>query len=244
MTARSEGASRFIERGANASKELFNGLAGDLRPATSDRFRFSRGLLETIYKYITLRPTIPTEELLSVLPAAGEMQIDLHYEFSWWNIDANSLAALTALALSTKAEQIFEFGTYTGVATRQLATSCPTATIHSIDFPIDAAAHFTPGQAFHGTPEAERITQLYGDSSSFDFAPFYNQMDLVFVDAGHEYGDVSIDSANALKMVKSTGIVVWDDYTSWTGVRRCINELQKELPIVHLAGTRLAFLAR
>lgn len=37
---------------------------------------------------------------------------------------------------------------------------------------------------------------------------------------------------------RSPVTVVWDDYTTWTGVNRCVNELSATLPIVHIAGTR------
>jgi predicted O-methyltransferase YrrM len=114
----------------------------------------------------------------------------------------------------------------------------------TIDLPPSNDAHFVPGELIRQSTARDRVQQVYGDSKTFDFSPYRGAMDLVFVDAGHEYPDVCADSENALGMVKPDGVVVWDDYTSWTGVRRCVNELASDLPIVHVAGTRLAVLRR
>lgn len=215
-----------------------------MHPRTSHRFQFTRGLARANYDYITLRPTVPTVELLNFVPEAAELDLQVRYGFSWWNIDANSLAVLTTLAVARDAKSIFEFGTYKGVTTRQLAESCASAEVVTLDFPPSPDAHFVPGEAFRNTAASERISQQYGDAKSFDFSPYLGRMDLVFVDAGHEYQDVRTDTENALLLARPGALVVWDDYTSWTGVRRCINELSRDLPIVHIAGTRLAVLRR
>ncbi len=43
------------------------------------------------------------------------------------------------------------------------------------------------GSLFAGQEAAARITQLLGDSLSFDFSPWFNSIDLVLIDGGHEY---------------------------------------------------------
>jgi hypothetical protein len=41
-------------------------------------------------------------------------------------------------------------------------------------------------------------------------------------------------------MVKPGGIVLWHDYAHWNrGVFRALNELARELPLVHIAETSL-----
>ena len=226
----------------NIARELCRGVSGDLNPR--NRFQFIRGVARANYEYLTHRPTIPTVELLDLVPEAADDYIDLRYRPSWWNIDANSLVALTVLARTADAKLIFEFGTYKGVTARQLAESCPEAEVVTLDLPASLGSHFVPGEFFHGSDAASRITQEYGDSKSFDFSRYFGTMDVVFVDAGHEYEDACADSHTALGLVRDGGTIVWDDYTSWTGVRRCVNEFARDLPILHVAGTRLAVLQR
>ena len=67
-------------------------------------------------------------------------------------------------------------------------------------------------------------------------------MDLIFVDGGHEFEVVRMDSINALEMVNAGGIIVWDDYLNFRGVKRVVEELAKRYPIRHLADTKFALL--
>ena len=89
----------------------------------------------------------------------------------------------------------------------------------------------------------ERITQLYGDSASFDFSPWYGQMDFVFVDGAHAYNYVVNDTNIALKLLNPRGgIIIWHDYGVWKGVTRALNELRENmpsLPLVHIKDTSL-----
>jgi hypothetical protein len=93
---------------------------------------------------------------------------------------------------------------------------------------------------YTGTEVESRVTQLYGDSKQFDETPWLGRCDVVFVDGSHAESYVRSDSAKALRMVRSGGLVLWHDYGSEaTGVFRALNELARELPLVHLQGTTL-----
>ena len=102
------------------------------------------------------------------------------------------------------------------------------------------------GTRYSGTPEQSRITQLYGDSATFDYSPYYNRMALVFVDASHSYTYVKSDSENAFKILSRHGTIVWDDYTHYPGIYAYLNEIAPDLdePIMHIRGTRLAVYSR
>ncbi len=102
------------------------------------------------------------------------------------------------------------------------------------------------GARFHGTPEAERITQLVGDSATFDFSPYRGRIDLAFIDASHSYSYVRSDTEAALAMLSPSGAIIWDDYTHYSGIYAYLNELAPTLdaPIFHVLGTRLALYSR
>jgi Methyltransferase domain len=167
---------------------------------------------------------------------------------------------LAALAKLLECETVFEFGTYLGETSWLLAHNRPGARVFTLDFPgLEAArraeldvtdpeyfATWDRGARFRGTPEAERITQLFGDSATFDFAPFRGRIDLVYVDASHSYSYARSDTEAALGMLSATGTIVWDDYTYYPGLWGYLNALAPSLdrPIYHLLGTRLAVYSR
>ena len=107
------------------------------------------------------------------------------------------------------------------------------------------------GARFVGTPYAARITQLYGDSATFDYTPYEGAMDFVFVDGSHSYEYVKSDTRTALKLLKPVGgVILWHDYGSpyWKGLTRALNELMTEQPELasmrHIRDTMLVFWRR
>jgi hypothetical protein len=96
------------------------------------------------------------------------------------------------------------------------------------------------GIKFQNTIHAERIRQLYGNSLTFDFSPFYGKIDCVFVDANHHYDFVLWDSMNAFKMIKSNGVIIWHDYASYApGVIKALGLVNERFPLIKIRGTSL-----
>jgi predicted O-methyltransferase YrrM len=222
---------------------LLKEITIDVTHPRTREFEFTKAWLAANYRFINLRLTVPSFELGELLPDARELVVSIDYVNAPWNLDVNSLVALIGIARCAEPATIFEFGTYLGSTTRHLAAACPSSTVFTIDLPHDPdIMEFVPGAMFHGTPEAQRITQLAGDTATFDFSPFCQAIDLVLIDGSHEYDAVSSDSANALNMVSDGGIVIWDDFTTWSGVNRCVTELSDANSIVHIVGTRMAVL--
>jgi predicted O-methyltransferase YrrM len=159
---------------------------------------------------------------------------------------------MTGLLHYLKPARVFEFGTNRGRTTRLIAERTPQETqIFTLDLPPEVlrqAASFRrmpidrPGEAFQGLPVAAKITQLLGDSRTFDYRPYYGTMDFIFIDANHTYEGVASDTAHAFRMLRPGGTIIWDDYhPAWPGVMRCVEELAaSELEIAHVAGTRFA----
>lgn len=59
----------------------------------------------------------------------------------------------------------------------------------------------------------KNITNIEHDTLTFDFSPFYNSFDLVFIDADHQYNAILSDTINAFKLLKNeNSIIVWHDY--------------------------------
>jgi predicted O-methyltransferase YrrM len=93
---------------------------------------------------------------------------------------------------------------------------------------------------YSGTPAESRITQLFGDSKDLDVSPYLEHFDLIFVDGSHAYSYVLSDSRKVQRMCAPGGLILWHDYRGARrakGVFRGLNELARELPLVHVAGT-------
>ncbi|OGW69846.1 MAG: hypothetical protein A2036_01390 [Omnitrophica bacterium GWA2_50_21] len=178
--------------------------------------------------------------------------------FEMWIIDH--------LVKQVDARQIFEFGTFDGRTTLNMAAnSCESAKVYTIDLPreqmnatqlaLDSDEKIlidkeSSGERFHGYPEEKKIVQLYGDTATFDFKPYFDSSDFIFIDASHSYEYVLNDTLIALKLLKSgKGIILWHDYDSaFDGVTKALNELLagNELlkDVKHILDTSLAILLR
>lgn len=178
-------------------------------------------------------------------------------------VDDHQRSIIAALVRGLDCRTFFEIGTSLGRTTWTVAHHNPELEIYTLDVPLadqadetafelgaDDRTYFRPvaacGEAFRGTAEAGRITQLWGDSATFDYSPFVGKCDFVYVDGAHTYNYVKSDTANALRMLSPTGTIAWDDYTTGPGVYEYVLELAPELdrPVYHLMDTRMAIYSR
>jgi predicted O-methyltransferase YrrM len=167
---------------------------------------------------------------------------------------------LSAMAKLLECRNVFEIGTYLGQTSWALAHNNPQAHVYTLDLPSLEAVNelkydvtdpeyfvaWNRGIRFAGTPEASRITQLFGDSATFDFSPYRGKMDLVFIDGGHSEPYVRSDTRAALEMLSEHGTIVWDDYLYYPGIYKVVNELSASMRpgVFHIVGTRLAVYSR
>ncbi|HLH88610.1 MAG TPA: class I SAM-dependent methyltransferase [Xanthobacteraceae bacterium] len=177
-----------------------------------------------------------------------------------------NLAELGVLAQAAAAVRpgalIVEIGTFDGRTTLNLAVNAPDASrLVTLDLPPEDRAAFAlapgerqyvdkraPGARFREAAPpwsgaAARITQMLGDSATFDWSPYRGQAGLVFVDGSHAYEYVRKDSETAFGLLGPGGMVLWHDYGRWEGVTRALDELEAErrLGLRHVRGTSLVF---
>jgi hypothetical protein len=166
----------------------------------------------------------------------------------------------TAAAAITAGSEIIEIGTFDGRTTLNLAAnSSPHISVFTLDLPADMAPKFdlAPGErAFVEKPRsgrhfveptpawesaARRITQLLGDSASFDWSAHHGRAGLVFVDGSHAHDYVLADTDTALRLIAQKGVVIWHDYGVWEGVTRALEEIEasRHLGLRHVRGTSL-----
>ncbi|WP_428659598.1 class I SAM-dependent methyltransferase [Runella sp.] len=182
-------------------------------------------------------------------------------ECGFGHITEFELKVICQIVQKYQPKHIFEIGTFEGRTTLNMALNAPDARILTLDLPAEELANTKmkidkgeeayvrkkqSGGRFLDHPAKKNINQLYGDSATFDFSPYYNFIDLMFVDGSHAYEYVLSDTDRALKLVKKGGIILWHDYTNWTGVRDGLNEFYKNKPefktIRHIGGTSIVML--
>jgi predicted O-methyltransferase YrrM len=190
---------------------------------------------------------------------SGPIEVSL-IDLDQINGNTSSLEQLTLLSLAKerKCKRVFEMGTFDGKTSANLALNLSNAEIYTIDLPADQMrdaflpisqhdmAYILKDRIGEKSNQFSGIVQLHGDTAQFDFSPWYGTCDFVFVDACHEYEYVLNDSRIALKLIAPGGVILWHDYSSWTGVTRALNHLQRSDPrfkgLRFISGTTLCVL--
>lgn len=169
-----------------------------------------------------------------------------------WALPAVESEALALLLNYVRASRVFEIGTFDGGTTALLAdrggSDC---TVFTLDLPDDEFdATQTPpnfdstmiGHLYRDSPSVDNIVQLRGNSHTFDYTAWLASIDLVFVDAGHDWDSGIADTRAALRIVRPGGVIVWDDFDShWSGLVLAIARETRGLELTRILGTRLVF---
>lgn len=224
-----------------------------LFPFSSHGREAVRKLGSLVLQDSSLRPlSFATVSLDSLVPSLGALTVELPRAASirFRNVAVHERAMLAALIKARNLQKVFEFGTYNGLTTLTLAMANPLAEVVTIDLEpriqyADEAgeSEIAIGCLYKGTPEERRITQLFGNSLSFQFENLSGQFDLVFIDAKHTYTNVSSDTKTALTLLNKDqeAWIVWHDVTTALGVREFLEERCKAgHSIFHIEGTTMA----
>lgn len=204
------------------------------------------------YRFNRRSPLSALDQRVRELVGSGE---ELVVPPSLWTAPGNQsysgLAFLVELGRFVAARRVFEIGTYNGATAWCLARNLGPAEVHTLDLPVESEPTLELGvsdasnrvpferRAYEVLPLATgQVVQHWGDSATFDFAPWRRSIDLVYVDGAHSRQYVRADSATALDLVRDSGAVVWDDY--WRrieGVQAILDELR--IPLFRVPETRL-----
>lgn len=185
-----------------------------------------------------IRPVELTAKAQVRIPSLG----DVH--------DASGFYVLGALTQLVEPSTVFEFGTYQGRGAETFAANS-SARVFTLDLPpgdiVDANewdVALMKQRLAELRPTIGEIERLYADSREFDFSLFHHQIDLVYVDGGHDEDVVMCDTRNALSLLKNNGTIVWDDYGwMYPGVVTVLDELLSSHPTMRrIEGTRLVVL--
>lgn len=163
----------------------------------------------------------------------------------------DGLFFLVSLARFIAATSIFEIGTYTGLTAWTMSRNLPNAEVHTLDIPMGSTPSWElemddvhRGQKdallYSELPHSGRITQHWEDSATFDFSPWSQSVDVVYIDGAHSEPYVRSDTRNAYSMLSERGVIVWDDYWRLSrGVVAVLHEQARKSKLYRVPGTRL-----
>jgi predicted O-methyltransferase YrrM len=148
--------------------------------------------------------------------------------------ETGNSATIRLLCILGHNKDVFEFGTFQGRTTSQIARCANTVT--TIDLGMntsdDGYPDYEVGKYSKNLPN---VTQLIGNSLTFDFKPYYGKFDVIYVDGGHSYEVCKSDFMNSIYMLKREGWIIIDD-PDWPGVSSAMQEVSFIYPI-YRAGT-------
>jgi len=172
------------------------------------------------------------------------------------SLPLHELASLALITKVVKPKQIFEIGTYSGRTALNFAQNSPEdCIVWTLDLPATETNALTnapddnterptyTGMDYKGKDVEHKIRQLRGDYLTFDFSPYFSNIDMVFVNGNHYYEAVKSDTANALKMVKPNGYVIWHDFANYgdlNDVTRAVLDKLSGDNVVQIATTQIA----
>ena len=215
--------------------------------------RIRRGLMAP-------RPDVPTLRAVGaeeICPSfvAGRIQLERVAECEA-GVSIVELTLLAHLARSRADARIFEIGTSRGRTTLNLALNVgPGGHVFSLDLPQDAdvdPGQYAPAQEVEvrvlrraeyllGRTDRLPVTLLQGDSTRFDFSPWYGGIDLVFIDGGHVRTVLESDTVNAFRMIRDGGMILWHDYlqASCPEVTAFLEDIGRLADVRYVRGTNL-----
>lgn len=216
---------------------------------------------EKIYNKAQKR--IKTVKLSDIFPSRLEKGSIILENFlgHWGNISVEEVCKIALITKFIKPEKIFEFGTYNGMTILQLALNAPsTCTVYTLDLPINTspqiplskidilvAKHFkdkfgTKTGSYFKNRKDVKIIQILQDSATFDPTPFKNSINLIFIDAAHDYKNKKKDTENAFFMLKKGGVIIWHNYADVGSpdITNYLYQLSMDKKIYHLKNTMFA----
>jgi hypothetical protein len=158
------------------------------------------------------------------------------------------------------AARVFEFGTFFGSTTLNLALNIPdNGEVFTLDLGEDGASDAEQDPAdvqftrthlesrnnldFKGSAVSGKITMLTGDSTKFDFTRWVDSIDLVFIDGGHDLATVKSDTENALRIARKDlpSCILWHDYQNadYPDLASYLEKLSQRMEIFHIGDTML-----
>ena len=196
---------------------------------------------------------IPPVEIASLVPSQISVQL-CEQSVAEGNTLLEELLIMVESLEAWRPAACFEIGTFDGRTALNMAANTPEkAVIYTLYLPRDqmnsTALPLDPldlkvvdkeasGIRYQGTAWEHKIQQLYGDSATFDYTPYQNKIDFIFIDGSHTYEYILNYFRNAMTLLRDEkGIILWHDYTTWPSVRRLLTTCKDAICVLPMCNT-------
>jgi len=182
------------------------------------------------------------------------------------NINLNESLAISCVVYLFNPLKIFEIGTYDGFSTYHLMmNSADNAKIYTLNLPVDTKqpnqnitrrstteyygdnlTHLELfkrgiGVIYKNCPQSNKVTQLFGDSLTYDFSSHKGSIDLFFIDGGHSLECIAKDTENAMSCLSENGIIIWHDFNiQHKDIYEFLMKFSRKNKLFWIENTRLA----
>lgn len=198
--------------------------------------------------------------VLEAPPSERIVRTTLPYRRGGGSLTLLEMSVILAAAKIILPTQVFEIGTFLGNTTLNLALNIPDdSIIFTLDLDHQHAGKMKQDVAdaplteihlaskssldFIRSPVEGKIRTLTGDSTAFDFSPWYGSVELIFIDGGHDFATVKSDTENAFRMARKdkASCILWHDYRNrdYSGLTYYLDELSQQQQLVHIEDTML-----
>jgi hypothetical protein len=198
--------------------------------------------------------------LLDEPPARRVVNATIPYRRGAGSLTLLELFVALAASRIVGAKRIFEFGTFLGATTFNLALNLPAdGEIFTLDLGATDARGLAQDGAdapltrthlsstscldFLGSSISGKVKILTGNSTKFDFSRWTSTIDMAFIDGGHDLATVRSDTENSMRLVPKERLscVLWHDYRNpaYDELTRYLDELSNQLEIAHIEDTML-----
>jgi predicted O-methyltransferase YrrM len=150
-------------------------------------------------------------------PEAAQLTI-APYAFLSGSSMATDFALLQLLCRRYSVETYLEIGTWRGESAANVAPYVKE--VFTLNLPDQTLLQMGMSQAYIAShrffsKDLTNVTHLFGDSATFDWRPYEQKCDLIFIDGDHATEAVDRDTQTALRLRKSEkSILVWHDAKS------------------------------
>jgi hypothetical protein len=157
-------------------------------------------------------------------------------------INTEELTILSRIVQALQPKRVVEFGTAEGRTAINLALQLPAGSeIVTLDLaPIPGQNDV--GYFYWKHPAREKIRQFFCSVTEWDYRPFANSAEVVFVDACDLMPGLGAEFFQAIAVVKQGGVIFRHDYGSSVGATLFWNWVGERLPVFHVTGTTLVCL--
>lgn len=165
-----------------------------------------------IEKKYGIRGGLKTVDITSLFPGFKET-IDT-FAFLDGGSSPLDLSVIKGLCKTMRNCTYFEIGTCRGESVANVADVC--SICYTLDLPPELYTDQVEGSLVgFFSKNIPNVTQLFGDSTKFDYAALGMKFDVIFIDGDHRHEFVRADTANVFKhLVHDNSIVIWHDYAT------------------------------